>query len=306
MARPQRKPAERSNDGSSRKVSHTSRGWRALSAHRSSILSLRLGWPLLSFISIGSVAFSCVHQGTGQAASAERRSESEYDVARDLFLSRRDVRGALAHAQKATELNEENAEAQHLVALVYLYFCAAGTADCRLREAERAARKALAVQNDFREAKNTLGVILIQEKRVDEAISVLRPLADDILYQTPWDAWGNLGLAYLEKGNANEAIEALRRSVAAEPRFCVGNYRLGLAYEKKGDLTAARDALTRAVETNRTECQSLQEAFEVRGRVLATLKDCGQARADWERCKQLSVDSEAGTRCVVHLKSTSC
>src|SRR5260221_9885107 len=57
---------------------------------------------------------ACTRTGRGaNAADAERQSESEYDVARDLFLSRHDPRGALGHAEKAIELNDQNAEAHH-------------------------------------------------------------------------------------------------------------------------------------------------------------------------------------------------
>jgi Tfp pilus assembly protein PilF len=132
------------------------------------------------------------------------------------------------------------------------------------------------------------------------------PLAKDNLYQTPWDAWGNLGLAYLESGKPDDAIGALRRSIAAEPRFCVGNFRLGLAYEKKDDLVAARQAFSRALETNRPECQGLQDAFEARARVYVRSKNCDLAKGDWERCKQISADSPAGQRCAASLKSAPC
>src|SRR5438445_7847103 len=139
---------------------------------------------------------ACSRAGKGaNGPDAERQSESEYDVARDLFIRARDPRGALAHAEKAVELNEQNAEAHHFVALIYLNFCAVSPPECRLPEAERAARRAVEVKPDFREAKNTLGVVLIQAKKSAEAVAVLEPLANDILYQTPWVAWGNLGQA---------------------------------------------------------------------------------------------------------------
>jgi Tfp pilus assembly protein PilF len=256
-------------------------------------------------IVLGSAACSRAGRGA-DSPDGERQSEAEYDVARDLFLTRHDARTALAHAQKAIELNDANADAQHLTALIYLYFCSSSPLDCRLPDAEKAARLAVKLRADFREAQNTLGVILIQEKKFDEAVKVLDPLAHDILYQTPWDAWGNLGLAYLEKGKIEDAVTALQRSVTAEPRFCVGNYRLGLALEKKGDLSAARQALSHAVETNRPECQSLQDAFEARGRVNSKSKNCELARGDWERCREISPDSPAGLRCVASLKSSSC
>jgi len=250
---------------------------------------------------------ACTRSTRGSnAPDSDRQSESEYDVARDLFLSRHDPRGALAHAQKAVEFNDQNADAHHFIALIYLYFCSASPLECRLPDAERAARQAIKLRADYREAQNTLGVILIQEKKYDEAVAVLGPLSRDILYQTPWDAWGNLGLAYLEKGSLDEAVAALRRSVAAEPRFCVGNFRLGLALEKKGDLTAAREALSLAVETNRPECQSLQDAFEARARVYSKSKNCDLAKGDWEKCRDISPVSPAGQRCVASLKSSLC
>ncbi|HWZ88067.1 MAG TPA: tetratricopeptide repeat protein, partial [Polyangiaceae bacterium] len=152
-------------------------------------------------------------------------SESEYDIARDLWLRRNQAREALAHALKAVELDDSNADAAHLVALLYLDFCSRGPAECRLGEAEKHARLALTDKPDFREAKNTLAVVLIHEKRYPDAIAVLTPLTEDILYQTPENAWGNLGWAYLEQGAFDRAIDALKRSVAAQPLFCVGSYR---------------------------------------------------------------------------------
>ena len=173
--------------------------------------------------------------GNGPAAQdASRQAETEYDVARDLWLRRGDPRSALDHALKATDLDDRNIEALHLVALLYLDFCSRNAAECRLPKAEAAARRALEVEPKFREAKNTLAVILIHEKRPADAVKILVPLTEDILYQTPEDAWANLGWAYLELGKLDAAIDALRRSIAAEPQFCVGNYRLGVAYEKHG------------------------------------------------------------------------
>jgi tetratricopeptide (TPR) repeat protein len=249
---------------------------------------------------------ACARTGRGaNSVDTERQSEAEYDVARDL-LSRHDRRTALAHAQKAVELNDANSDAQHLVALIYLDFCSSSPLECHLPEAEKAARQAVKARPDFREAQNTLAVTLIHQKRYDEAVAILDPLAHDILYQTPWDAWGNLGLAYLEKGKLEEAVTALKRSVTAEPRFCVGNYRLGLALEKKGELDAARQALSQAVETNHPECQRLQDAFEARARVYSKSKNCELARGDWEKCRDISPDSPAGLRCVASLKSSLC
>jgi len=245
-----------------------------------------------------SVFVGCSSGASGPGArDPQRMSESEYDIARDLWLRRNQPREALAHALKAVELDDANAEAAHLVALLYLDFCSQGPAQCQLGDAEKHARRAVQEKPDFREARNTLAVVLIHEKKYAEAIAALKPLTQDILYQTPENAWGNLGWAYLEQGSFDLAIDALKRSVAAQPLFCVGSFRLGLALEHKQELTGALDAFTRALETDAPGCNSLQEAFLARGRVRMKLGDSDAARTDLDRCAALSGKTEIGKEC---------
>jgi type IV pilus assembly protein PilF len=246
------------------------------------------------------VALVACSGGSGSAPGAQDPSvqaESEYDIARDLWLRRGNTREALEHALKATELDPDNSEAQHLCALLYLDFCSRSRADCRLGQAEASARRALKLKPDFREAKNTLAVVLIHAKKPAEAVEVLTPLTQDILYQTPENAWGNLGWAYLELGKLDPAIDALRRSVAAQPLFCVGNYRLGLAYEKKAEIALAKDAFTRALETNAPGCAGLQDAWAGRARASLRAGDMTHVRADLERCVELARATTAGKDC---------
>ncbi len=254
---------------------------------------------LLAIFALGGCPGS---EGPATADDA-KRSQSEYDVARDLWLSRGQPRAALEHALGAVELDSENAEAAHLVSLIYLQFCASaesGEADpneCRLAEAEKYARLAIAHDKDFRDAKNTLGVVLVHRKHYAKAVEVLKPLTEDILYQSPEKAWGNLGWAYLEWGKVEPAIDALQRSIAAQPDFCVGHYRLGLAFEKKRDYTAADGAYSAALETDHDACRGLQEAWLGRARVRVRLKRQSDARTDLEQCLKLSKRTRAGKDC---------
>ena len=259
---------------------------------------LLLGLALLSVLGLG--VAGCQRSGpqVPSGGDPERMSESETDIAKDLWLRQNQPREALGHALDAVELDDRNAEALHLVALLYLDLCRRSPDDCRLEEAERHATLAVQVKRDFREATNTLGVVLIHRKKYDQAISVLKPLTGDILYQTPENAWGNLGWAYLEKGELEPAIDALSRSVAAQPVFCVGNYRLGLAYERKRQPAQALAALDRALGTDDPACQSLQEAYLARARVRATLGQVDDAKDDLDRCVTLQKSSEAGKECL--------
>ena len=234
----------------------------------------------------------------GPSGPTDARSVAEYDVARDLF-SRGQLREALTKVEESLDLDGGNAEAAYLGSVIMLAFCArdAGSSDCRFETAEAYARKALDANPEMRDAKNTLGVILVHQRRYDEAIGVLKPLAEDIFYGAPQNSWGNLGWAYLEKGQTDLAIDALRRAVAAQPNFCVGHYRLGLAFEKKGEIQAAREALVTAVEVDRPECQKLQDAWEGRGRVALRLGAADDARADFQHCAEIAPSSPVGRRC---------
>jgi type IV pilus assembly protein PilF len=264
----------------------------------------RSGVPRVIAAAAMSLAWSwaAVACGPSEAAQNPAQSESaqslaEVDLAQDLWLQRGEPRLALDHTLKAIELDEDNAEAAHLAALLYLDFCNRDAQECRLDDAERYARQAIAIRDDFREAQNTLAVVLIHQKKYADAIAVLRPLSQDILYQTPENAWGNLGWAELELGHTEAAIEALRRSTAVQPEFCVGFYRLGLAYERKADLPSALDAYTRALKVDHPRCRALQVAYAARASVALQLGRQDEAVRDLEECVRLDKLTATGRQC---------
>jgi type IV pilus assembly protein PilF len=232
------------------------------------------------------------------AQSVERQSDSEYDLARDMF-EKGNPRGALDHAMKAISLNEDNDKAHYYVAVIHLSFCSTDKGlegvDCRLSEVEKHARAALKANGDFRDAKNLLGQVLVDEKRCKEAITVLEPLTKDPAYVHPYFAWGNLGAAQLCDGQVDAAITSLKNAVA-EPRFCVGHYRLGLAYEKKGDLASAEASFGNAVSAD-PQCERLQDAWWGRSRVRKQLGNV-EWKKDCEKCREISADTATGKLCI--------
>jgi Tfp pilus assembly protein PilF len=236
----------------------------------------------------------------------ERQSEAEYDVARDYFFKGQ-PRFALEHCRKAIELDDQNVKALYFASAIHLFFCSGKLElrdpDCRLSDAETYARRALTVDPSFREAKNTLGQILILENRYPDAMAVLTPLTKDPAFESSFLAWGNLGWAQVLAGQIDQGIESLKNSIT-EPRFCVGHYRLGVAYEKKGDLAAAEQSLTSALSVDAPECKALQDAWLARGRVREKLGKGDQARADFQKCRDISADTAAGQSCVEALART--
>jgi Tfp pilus assembly protein PilF len=233
-------------------------------------------------------------------SSPERQSEAEYDVARDFFYKGQ-PRLALEHCRRAIELDEENAKALYFASTIHLSFCSGKLQltdpDCRLADAEKYARRALQVDEKFRDARNALGQILIDEKRYQEAVTLLEPLTKDPAFESSFLAWGNLGWAQVLAGRIDQGIESLKNSIT-EPRFCVGHYRLGVAYDKKGDLAAAEQSLTHALSVEAPACKGLQDAWEERAQVRLRLGKVADARADFERCRDIAADSLTGKTCV--------
>jgi Tfp pilus assembly protein PilF len=247
------------------------------------------------------VAVACEDKGPiAPGVNPERQSEAEYDVAREHFYKGR-PRQALDHIHKAIQFNAENAKALYFASAIHLFFCSGKLElldpDCRLGDAEDYVRRALKFDANFREAKNTLGQVLILEQKYAEAIAVLAPLTKDPSFESSYLAWGNLGWAQTLSGQVDQGIESLKNSIT-EPRFCVGHYRLGVAYEKKGDLAAAEQSLTNALAVDAPECNALQAAWEARGRVRSRLGKTADARTDYAKCRDISAETLVGKACV--------
>jgi type IV pilus assembly protein PilF len=252
--------------------------------------------------SIGSIAgllmTGCPARTNPGAQSPERQSETEYDVARDLFYKGQ-PRIALDHALKAVELSDENAKALYFVGAIYAYFCSEDEAhpDCKMDKVESYARKSVAADESFRDAKNFLGQALILRGKYAEAIKVLEPLTKDPAFAAAHLAWGNLGQAQILSGQLDAGILSLKVSVS-QPKFCIGHYRLGAAYVKKNDFVAADRSFSAAVEVDSPECKNLQSAFQERAAVRLRLGRAEEAAADFARCREIAPDNKVGKACV--------
>jgi type IV pilus assembly protein PilF len=264
-----------------------------------------LGLALLSSVLGTSACTGGKGSQNPNAQSTERQSDAEYQLAVDLF-QKGNARAALDHAMKAIAINEDNDKAQYFVAVIHLSFCSTNRGltapDCRLSEVEKYVRGALKANPEFRDAKNMLGSVLVNEKRCKEAADVLEPLTKDPAYVHPYFAWGNLGDAQLCLNQVDAAIVSLKNAVA-EPRFCVGHYRLGLAYERKNDLAAAETSLTSAVSAD-PECDTLQDAWAARCRVRKRQGN-PEWKKDCEKCRDISAETPTGKTCVQMLAAAA-
>ncbi|MEM7605516.1 MAG: tetratricopeptide repeat protein [Myxococcota bacterium] len=250
---------------------------------------------LTSLLLLLSLALGCPR---GPSAEDTTRSRREFELAAAMH-DEGNIPGAVGHLRQSIELDPENPEAYLLLGLIE--YGRGNTAD-----AETHARRGvelLVLQErqgaTLAEARNVLGVILIDRGKSEEAREVLELSANDSMNTSPHLAWGNLGLAQLESGDPEGAIESLREAVTTQPRFCVGYHRLGRAYYELERWDEADQALVLAVEADEVcaDLPALQNAWRLRAEVRAQLGRHSDAVGDLERCVALGPNTEDGRTC---------
>ena len=215
------------------------------------------------------------------------------------------IPGALEHLRVALDLDPDNARAHLLLGYIHLERKDYPKAEQALREGIRLLAEREDMQATLAEAKNVLGVVLIEQERYDQAIPLLREAASDMLNHAPWYAWGNLGWAHYEKGEYPQAKEALEQAVRIQPRFCLGHYQLGRTLFAMEEFEEAEEALTDALEADERCERFYQDAWALRGETRARLGQREDAVADFERCIELGADTQAGETCQRFLSTTA-
>ncbi|RLB56552.1 MAG: hypothetical protein DRJ42_03045 [Deltaproteobacteria bacterium] len=233
--------------------------------------------------------------GAGQSTEDMDRSMAEFRLAASLHQEG-NVPAAMERLNAAIQLDPENGEAHILLGYIYLQRGAATEAETQLRKGVDILAGQEAEGGTLPEARNMLGLALLDQDRYDEAVEVFEAAARDMLNRQPWNAWGNVGRAYYEKGAYDESVTALRQAVEIQPQFCVGHYLLGQTYFAQEKFTDADLSLTSALEANPI-CESYQGAYRLRGETRARLGNRDDAITDLERCVELGDDNPDGAAC---------
>jgi tetratricopeptide (TPR) repeat protein len=118
-------------------------------------------------------------------------------------------------------------------------------------EAEQELRLAIQQNPNDAEAHYYLGAYLVQQNRLDEAISLLERARD--LNPGLWGSYFYLGKARLQKNQAKEAIPLLETAASMNPDEAAIYYDLGRALSKCGRDAEARTAMARVREIKQRE-----------------------------------------------------
>jgi type IV pilus assembly protein PilF len=226
------------------------------------------------------------------------RSLREFELA-DQLRKEGSTAAAVEHLRKSIELDPGNGRAHALMGLMILLRGEYVAAVEHLREGERhlVDDESVGAPRALAEARNWLGIALMQAKKYDEAVEVLRKSAMDIGNTAPHTAWGNLGIALYESEEYVEALTALEQAVSIQPRFCLGYYNMGRVHVAQENLERAEEALTRAIEADEDCTERYQPAYRLRGEVRARLGRRHDAVDDLERCVEIAPDTSDADAC---------
>lgn len=223
------------------------------------------------------------------------------DLGRAQYADENNPAAAIASWERAIRRNPENAEAHLYLGQTLGELGQFERAESLLRQAVRLYLERSQEDERLRvpltESRNSLGAVLVNLRRYDEAIAVLREALREITYTSQHLVLGNLGLALLRKGSTDEAVTILERAVALQPNFCVGFTRLGEARLQQSDATRAVEALDRGLAVQQRGCDAIQEAWLLRARAHASLQHAEQSAADLRRCVEIAPRSPEGIAC---------
>ena len=229
------------------------------------------------------------------SADDVRKAERFYQAAYVAWFDEHNNLEAIRHLTRSVDANPNNDNAHYLLGTIRL-----GRSEYDL--AEKHLRMALKLRDTSRpaervEALNSMGVLLILTRQLDEAVVMLEEAAAEVLNREPWLAMGNLGWAYIELGEYDKAVEILRLALFDQPLFCVGKFRLGEAYYHKGEYQMALGSLEGAIEITNGGCDQMQETHQLLGMTHLRLNNETDAKDAFERCREIDPTSEVGAGC---------
>lgn len=147
----------------------------------------------------------------GTANEKKKKATALEDMGRSLVLQGNSREG-LAYLKKAGEINPNNPDIEHELAMVYEDL---GENQLALQHFKRA----ISLKPNFPEAFNNMGTVYSNMKDWDKAMECFQKAASDILYKTPHYAYHNMGLVYFYREDYQKAIESYQKALKLSPSY---------------------------------------------------------------------------------------
>jgi Tfp pilus assembly protein PilF len=158
------------------------------------------------------------------------------------YLNDNNIQPAYVEFQKALEFNPENKDVLNIIGVIYLL---------KLENYQTAAehfQRALAIDKNFSEASNNLGLAYEKMGRFSVAVESYKTALKNPLYRGAEKAFNNMGRAYYRAKKYNDSLDAYKEAIRRYSDFHLPYYGLALCYNAMGRYGEAAIALRKAVE----------------------------------------------------------
>ena len=214
---------------------------------------------------------------------AQKNSAAYHYQMGQSFYAEKNFSGALQEYSEAEKLTPKDPVLLNDLGLAYFR---KGHFDL----AETKYLKALDIKPEYSEARNNLGVNYLEMKRWDDAIAQFKLVQNDIFYQGQDGATINMGLAYLGKGDYQQALSVLRPEVARTPTDARARVQLGRVYFAMGRTELAVEEYKKALKLN----GSYANGHYYLALAQLKLKEVTEARSSFKAVVRIAPDSEIG------------
>jgi Flp pilus assembly protein TadD len=221
---------------------------------------------------------------------ADRKKGDYHYQMGESHLREQNITAALVELSEAEKYMPDNPDLLNFLGIVYFR---KGKYDI----AEQKYLKALEIRPTFSSVRNQLAVNYMEMQRWDDAITQLRIVTDDLFYQDQVSARGNLGLAYLGKGDYEKALQVMRPTVAEYPRNPQVRLTIGRIYFALNRLELAIEEFRKAIGLSK----GYANAYYHLGLALLKAKDTEAAGDAFREVVRLVPDSDIGRQAREHL-----
>lgn len=198
----------------------------------------------------------------------------------EAYMDKGDYTAALRELLKAESLYADDPVLQRDIGQVYM-------AKGKPELAKDRFKKAIALKPDYSAAKNDLGVAFMAMKDWDAAIYNFKALSEDLLYATPHYPLVNLGNAYFNKQEYEQALQSYQKALELQPKFVNAMQGLARTYIAQSRQSDAVRVLEKASQVAPDDAL----VFLDLGRAYASVKDTGKAAKAFKRVIELNPDT---------------
>lgn len=230
---------------------------------------------------------------SGCVMTQQAKNQATYHFQMGLsYLGENNYTSALVELTEAEKIDPNDPDILHRLGQAY-YF------KKKFDLAAEMYRRALARRPAFSQARNDLGVAYMELKRWDDAIRELRLVSEDLFYPGQAEGGVNLALAYMGKGDTENALSTIRPLVSLYPGNPLVRLTMGRVYFAAGKTGLALDEFREAIKI----LPDYAMAHYYLGVALLKTGDSRGARVAFEEVVRIAPYSEIGVLAKEHIDS---